>query len=112
MKKCAEEIVKKPTARPPCTKVCQPAYPGWEGIAGNVLFQPEGYITVATFAAKGEFLFTLAPDSLMEECSGVQKILYALESAFGLRYFEVNFDLIADDQLQKAFSQLQSATYA
>ncbi|OGI26244.1 MAG: hypothetical protein A3J76_01530 [Candidatus Moranbacteria bacterium RBG_13_45_13] len=64
----------------PFSKVCEPSYPGYDGIAANVLLENCGYITVATIVPRREAWINFAP--ILSEDQGPIVIMYLISQIF------------------------------
>jgi len=97
----------------PFSKVCEPSYPGYNGIAANVLLNTGGYIIVATFISLGEVWINFAP--VMSESQRREAILtlaFQIISHFGTNHFQMELGAMTLEQLAKRNACLLGMRYA
>lgn len=91
----------------PYSKVCEPSYPGYNGIAANILLANNGYITVATFVPTGEAWIHFAPIvSEGQRLTVIMKMSHQIFQCFGTRKFLMELSPVNLEQLAKMRARL------
>ena len=94
---CANDLGLDVSAEP-FSKVCEPSYPGHNGIAANLLLTVS-YITVATFVRAGEVWVYFAPLPEEQQRYVFLGLTLRILRIFGAKFFQADFGSISPEQL-------------